>query len=211
MRTLVYGAGPLGSLYAARLQQAGVQVALLARGQRLADLREHGVVLEDAFSGQRETHRCSVAGSHARQERADPPGHGRLVGDPHPGDHGLLRVVRRRDRPGALRPTPDARLLGVRARTEALRAQQASGTPIGPAIAACLALDPRTRSVGHLRAMPGTAFFEVASPGTAGWPVTRSPTCSRSTGCESPPEGCRPLYRRGDGSHQRGHGPAFRG
>lgn len=42
---LVYGAGPLGSVFAARLQQGGNNVSLLARGQRLHDLREHGIVL----------------------------------------------------------------------------------------------------------------------------------------------------------------------
>ncbi|MFN2150670.1 MAG: ketopantoate reductase family protein, partial [Anaerolineales bacterium] len=46
-RILVYGAGPLGSLFAARLQQGGNEVSILARGQRLDDLREHGVVLVD--------------------------------------------------------------------------------------------------------------------------------------------------------------------
>jgi 2-dehydropantoate 2-reductase len=45
-QVLVYGAGVLGSLYAARLRQTGVDVSLLARGRRLADLREHGIVLE---------------------------------------------------------------------------------------------------------------------------------------------------------------------
>lgn len=52
MKILVYGAGPLGSLFAARLHQAGQEVALLARGQRLADLREHGIVLVDTQSGE---------------------------------------------------------------------------------------------------------------------------------------------------------------
>lgn len=52
-KILVYGAGPLGSLFAARLQQGGSDVSLLARGQRLADLREHGVVLEDVRTGER--------------------------------------------------------------------------------------------------------------------------------------------------------------
>ena len=54
MKILIYGAGPLGSLFAARLTEAGHDVALLARGQRLADLREHGVILENAVTGARE-------------------------------------------------------------------------------------------------------------------------------------------------------------
>lgn len=52
MSILVYGAGPLGSIFAAHLHQAGQDVRLLARGERLAELREHGVVLEDALTGQ---------------------------------------------------------------------------------------------------------------------------------------------------------------
>jgi ketopantoate reductase len=52
MKILVYGAGPLGSVFAARLHEGGHQVALLARGQRLADLREHGVVLHDVQTDQ---------------------------------------------------------------------------------------------------------------------------------------------------------------
>jgi ketopantoate reductase len=53
MKTLIFGAGPLGSLYAARLHEAGQDVTLLARRQRLTDLHEHGVVLEYAHSGRR--------------------------------------------------------------------------------------------------------------------------------------------------------------
>ena len=45
MKILVFGAGPLGSLLAARLYQGGHEVALLARGGRLEDLKKHGVVL----------------------------------------------------------------------------------------------------------------------------------------------------------------------
>jgi 2-dehydropantoate 2-reductase len=41
---LVYGAGALGSLHAARLHEAGHDVALLARGERLAVLRRDGGV-----------------------------------------------------------------------------------------------------------------------------------------------------------------------
>jgi ketopantoate reductase len=53
MKILVYGAGPLGSLFAARLCEGGNEVSLLARGQRLADLREHGIVLVDTQTGQK--------------------------------------------------------------------------------------------------------------------------------------------------------------
>lgn len=60
MKILIYGAGVLGSLYAARLHEAGQQVAILARGQRLADIREHGIVLEDGDTGQRTTTRVNV-------------------------------------------------------------------------------------------------------------------------------------------------------
>src|SRR5689334_7539968 len=57
---LVYGAGVLGSLYAAFLQESGCNVSLLARGQRLADLREHGIILENTRTGQRTSTRVNV-------------------------------------------------------------------------------------------------------------------------------------------------------
>jgi pyruvate/2-oxoglutarate dehydrogenase complex dihydrolipoamide dehydrogenase (E3) component len=53
MKILVYGAGVIGTLYAARLQQAGHQVTVLARTLRLADIRRHGLVLEDVVTGLR--------------------------------------------------------------------------------------------------------------------------------------------------------------
>jgi ketopantoate reductase len=49
-KILVYGAGPLGSLFAARLQQGGNEVSILARGLRLAELREHGIVVVDVLT-----------------------------------------------------------------------------------------------------------------------------------------------------------------
>jgi 2-dehydropantoate 2-reductase len=52
MKILVYGAGPLGSLFAARLCEAGHEVSLLARGQRLEDLKKNGVVLVDTQTQQ---------------------------------------------------------------------------------------------------------------------------------------------------------------
>jgi len=50
MKLLVYGAGVLGSLFSARLYEAGQDVSLLARGERLAALRRHGVQLAEADS-----------------------------------------------------------------------------------------------------------------------------------------------------------------
>ena len=47
MKLLVYGAGVTGSLFAVRLHEAGHDVALLARGDRLAALRRHGVQLAE--------------------------------------------------------------------------------------------------------------------------------------------------------------------
>jgi ketopantoate reductase len=60
MRILFYGAGPLGSLMAARLVEVGHDVVVLARGQRLADLRQHGIVLENDQTGEREVTRVDV-------------------------------------------------------------------------------------------------------------------------------------------------------
>ncbi|HXZ76061.1 MAG TPA: 2-dehydropantoate 2-reductase N-terminal domain-containing protein [Streptosporangiaceae bacterium] len=53
VRVLVLGAGVIGSVYAGGLLQAGHHVVMLARGQRLADLRAHGLVLQDAQSQRR--------------------------------------------------------------------------------------------------------------------------------------------------------------
>ena len=51
MRILLLGAGVIGSVYAGKLLEAGHEVVLLARGSRLADLQSHGLLLEDAQSG----------------------------------------------------------------------------------------------------------------------------------------------------------------
>lgn len=54
MKILVFGAGVLGSLYAARLRQSGQDVSILSRGQRLADIRKYGIVLEHALTRRKE-------------------------------------------------------------------------------------------------------------------------------------------------------------
>ncbi len=53
MEVLVYGAGVIGTLYAARLQSGGHRVTVVARGQRLRDVRRYGLVLEDVLAGVR--------------------------------------------------------------------------------------------------------------------------------------------------------------
>ncbi len=60
MNVLVYGAGVIGSVYAARLQEAGYTVSLLARGQRAVSLRTHGILLENIRTGQQTTTRVSI-------------------------------------------------------------------------------------------------------------------------------------------------------
>ena len=51
MKVLVIGAGVLGSLYAGRLQASGHQVTLLARGERLEQIKTQGLVLVDHRTG----------------------------------------------------------------------------------------------------------------------------------------------------------------
>ena len=55
MRILVCGAGIIGTIYAARLQAGGHCVTVLARGTRLADIRRHGLVLQDMVGRDRST------------------------------------------------------------------------------------------------------------------------------------------------------------
>lgn len=47
MKILVIGAGVLGSLYAARLHAAGHDVSIMARGERLEQIRARGILLQE--------------------------------------------------------------------------------------------------------------------------------------------------------------------
>lgn len=71
MRILVLGAGVIGSVYAARLLEAGHEVVLLARGRRLDELRAHGVILQDAESGERTRLPVTVVGQPDPDDRFD--------------------------------------------------------------------------------------------------------------------------------------------
>ncbi len=54
MKTLIYGAGPLGSLYAHRLFQAGKDVTILARNERYNSIQKQGICLVNEHTGQKE-------------------------------------------------------------------------------------------------------------------------------------------------------------
>ena len=53
MRILIYGAGVIGSVYGARLGQAGHDVVFLARAAGVEQLRQRGLQVEDAATGAR--------------------------------------------------------------------------------------------------------------------------------------------------------------
>ncbi len=55
MKTLIYGAGPIGRWLALRLQEAGNDVTLLARNETYRSLNEDGVVLVDGFTNERQS------------------------------------------------------------------------------------------------------------------------------------------------------------
>lgn len=71
MNILVYGSGVIGSVYAARLQEAGHRVSLLARGQRAVSLRTHGIQLENAVNGRKTTTQVSIVEQLAPTDRYD--------------------------------------------------------------------------------------------------------------------------------------------
>jgi 2-dehydropantoate 2-reductase len=60
MRTLFFGAGPLGSVYAHLLHDGGGDVTVLARGDRYAWLKENGLVLVNELTGRKESSRVNV-------------------------------------------------------------------------------------------------------------------------------------------------------
>jgi 2-dehydropantoate 2-reductase len=71
MKILMIGAGVLGSLYAARLQDAGNQVTVLARGRRVQELQQHGILLEEGRTGNRTCTRVQVIETIAHDDAYD--------------------------------------------------------------------------------------------------------------------------------------------
>jgi len=71
VKTLIYGAGPLGSLYAHLLHQAGKDVTILARNKRYDFIKENGVVLINEFTGEKEPSRVRVVDKLAEEDAYD--------------------------------------------------------------------------------------------------------------------------------------------
>lgn len=55
MRVLIYGAGVIGSIYAVSLSRSGCEVSVFARGCRLEELRENGLLYLDDKSARKAT------------------------------------------------------------------------------------------------------------------------------------------------------------
>jgi len=70
-RILVIGAGVNGSVCAARLSERGVDVTVLARGKRLAEIESNGIVIENPFSQKRRVAKVRVIGELARDDIYD--------------------------------------------------------------------------------------------------------------------------------------------
>ena len=60
LRMLVIGAGVNGSLCAASLSKAGINVTVLARGQRYEELRSEGIIIENPLTHERSTTKVPV-------------------------------------------------------------------------------------------------------------------------------------------------------
>lgn len=59
-RILVIGAGVNGSVCAASLSNAGINVTVLARGQRYEELRSEGIIIENSLTHERSTTKVPV-------------------------------------------------------------------------------------------------------------------------------------------------------
>ena len=87
-RILVIGAGVNGSVIAERLFERGVDVTVLARGKRLAEIQSNGIAIENPFSQKRRVAKV------------------RVIGELAPGDiYDYVLVVVRRNQVGELLPT----------------------------------------------------------------------------------------------------------
>ena len=71
MKTLIIGAGPLGSLYTYLFHKAGKDVTLLARNKHFEFLKTHGLVLVNEFSKERLVERVKVVNTLGNNDEYD--------------------------------------------------------------------------------------------------------------------------------------------
>ncbi len=71
MKTLIFGAGPLGSLYACLLHKAGNEVTILARNEHYAFLKENGIVLVNEFTQEKIIEQVKVVDSLNEEDTYD--------------------------------------------------------------------------------------------------------------------------------------------
>jgi 2-dehydropantoate 2-reductase len=71
VKILIYGAGVIGSIFAAKLSLSGNDVTVLARGNRLEEIRREGIVLQSPGSRKREVARTKVVDRLSPEERFD--------------------------------------------------------------------------------------------------------------------------------------------
>jgi len=71
MKTLIFGAGPLGSLYAYLLHKAGNDVTILARNEHYKFLQENGIVLVNEFTQEKIVEKVNVVDSLTEEDAYD--------------------------------------------------------------------------------------------------------------------------------------------
>jgi 2-dehydropantoate 2-reductase len=71
MKTLIVGAGPLGSLYACLLHKAGNDVTILARNEHYTFLKENGIVMINEFTQEKRVEKVNVIDALLEEESYD--------------------------------------------------------------------------------------------------------------------------------------------
>jgi 2-dehydropantoate 2-reductase len=71
MKTLIYGAGPIGQWLALRLRKAGADVSLLARGETHRALETNGVQIVDGLTGERHVEHVDLVERLAPEDHYD--------------------------------------------------------------------------------------------------------------------------------------------
>jgi len=71
MKTLIYGAGPIGQWLALRMHQSGQDVTLLARHETYRSLQKHGIEIVDGLTGERLNARVKLVDRLDREDQYD--------------------------------------------------------------------------------------------------------------------------------------------